>query len=86
MNTSTSSGMFDEEYLTLERAMHGDSIFVKWREIRAITGTLHQDNPQSPPEIIEGACTLYLEGELGFIVNHTADHVAAMIRERQTKQ
>lgn len=76
--------MFDEEYLTLERAFFGDTVHVRWREIRAISGTIGQDAAQQP-EVVEGSCTLYLEGELGFAVNHSASEVIDMIKSKQVK-
>lgn len=75
--------MFDQEYLTLERAFFGDTIHVRWSEIRAISGTIGGDPQGGNPEVIEGSCTLYLEGELGFAVNHSASDVIEMIRSKQ---
>ena len=67
---------WDSDYLTLERSMLGDTISVRWREIRAITGCYDGES------IVEGACTIYLEGQLGFNVNHTREEVIKMIRKR----
>lgn len=77
--------MFDEEYLTLERAFFQDTIYVRWREVRAISGTIGGDPAAGTPEVIPGTCTLYLEGELGFAVNHSADEVITMIKSRQVR-
>lgn len=71
---------WDREYLTLERAMLEDTINVRWREIRAITGCYDGN------DIVDGACTLYMEGQLGFNVNHSREEVVAMIMERSALQ
>jgi hypothetical protein len=68
---------FDQDYLTVERAMLEDTINVRWREIRAITGCVDESM-----NVIDGASTLYLEGQLGFQVNHTREEVVAMIKEK----
>lgn len=78
--------IFNRDNLRLERAMTQDIIYVRWRDIRAITGAVIQTTPESAPEVVPGACTLYMEGELGFIVNHTAEEVIGMIEERQVVQ
>lgn len=72
---------WDNDYLTLERAMTEDKISVRWREIRAITGAVDEKL-----QVIDGACTLYMEGELGFMVNHTREEIIAMVNERLTPQ
>ncbi len=69
---------FDQEFLTLERALLEDTINVRWADIRAITGAVDDQM-----QIVEGACTLYLEGQLGFQVNHTREEVVAMIQSRK---
>jgi hypothetical protein len=81
-------GIFERDYLELERAMLGDTISVRWAEIRAITGTVGTSDgkPTGEPIIVEGSCTLYLEGELGFIVNHSREDIIAMVEKRQITQ
>lgn len=77
--------MFDEEYIVVERAFFGDTLYIRWRDIRAISGTVTPPTATSEPEVIEGSCTLYLEGELGFAVNHSSSDVIDMIRVKQVK-
>lgn len=78
------SNVFEDDYLTLERAFFGDTIYIRWREIRAISGTIGQDG-QGQPEVVEGSCTLFLEGELGYAVNCSAGEVIEMIKSKQTR-
>lgn len=71
----------ENDTLVLERALLGDKIYIMASQVRALSGA---PDPQTPPGqvpmMVEGACTVYLEGELGFTVNHTQEEVLDMIR------
>lgn len=77
----------ERDVLMLERAFLGDTIIIRWSQIRAITGAPDPETPQGQvPEVLTGACTIYLEGELGFVVNHSVEEVWGMIIEKQGVQ
>lgn len=73
--------MFKRDFIECERALIQDTIFVRWRDIRALTAGVGEG-----ATAIEGTTTIYMEGELGFIVNHTQAEIIAMIEERQITQ
>lgn len=75
-----------DHFIDVERAMMGDRLKLRTKDIRAITGTISQETPASQPEILEGCSTIYMEGELGFVVNHTVEEVYAMMQEGTTVQ
>lgn len=77
----------ERDILKLERAVLGDTIIIRWAQIRCITGAPDPQTPQGQiPEMIEGACTIYVEGDLGFVVNHSVDEVWAMVLSKQGVQ
>lgn len=73
--------MFDLDFIKCERAMINDTIYIRWRDIRALTQGVGEG---ATP--IDGTCTIYMEGELGFIVNHSQEEVAAMVKAKQVTQ
>jgi hypothetical protein len=79
--------MTERDVLMLRRALLDDVIIIRWSQIRCITGAPDPKTPQGQiPEIIDGACTIYLEGDLGFVVNHTQEEIFQMILEKQGVQ
>lgn len=77
----------ERDILKLERALLGDPVIIRWSQIRAITGAPDPQTPQGQiPEIVEGACTIYIEGELGFVVNNSVEEVWQMILDKQGVQ
>ena len=68
---------FHDQFIQVNRAMFEDAVYVRWNQIRAISGAVNGQ------DLIEGASTLYLEGELGFIVNHTQEEIFQLIAEAQ---
>lgn len=78
--------MFDLDFIAVERTFFGDTIYIRWRDIRAITNAVGAESPNDPPALVEGASTIYMEGELGWSVNHTVEELANIIREKQRKQ
>jgi hypothetical protein len=79
--------MTERDILKLERALLGDTIIIKWNQIRCITGAPDPQTPQGHiPDMVEGACTIYLEGDLGFVVNNSVDEVWQMIIDKQGLQ
>lgn len=77
--------MFDQDFIALERTFFGDTIYVRWADIRAITGAVGAPTPNDAPSLVEGASTIYMEGELGWSVNHTPEEIAAMIKAKQVR-
>ena len=73
--------MFERDFIEVERAMLEDQMNLRWRDIRAISGAV-----DDKMQLIEGACTIYMEGELGFMVNHSREEVIAMIQAKQVMQ
>lgn len=74
----------DQEFITVERCLLGDKITLRWRQIRAISGCPDAQTPPGQiPTMIDGACTIYMEGDLGFAVNHTHEEVMEMIRQKE---
>jgi len=75
---------FEHECIKVTRAFFEDTILIKYKQIRAMSGAIGTPGgPNSDPEVIEGATTIYLEGELGFTVNHTLDEIIDMIAKRE---
>ena len=77
----------ERDILKLERALLGDTIIIRWDQIRCITGAPDPQTPQGQiPQMVEGACTIYVEGDLGFVVNNTVEEIWEMILEKQGVQ
>jgi len=77
-------GFIEQEFITLERALLGDTVRIRWRQIRAMSGAADPLTPPGQvPAMVDGATTVYLEGELGFAVNHTQDEIIGMIAEKE---
>jgi hypothetical protein len=73
--------------LKLERTLLGDAIYIQIDQIRCITGAPDPRTPQGQiPPMLDGACTIYLEGDLGFTVNNTQEEVLGAIRAAQVVQ
>lgn len=73
---------FKKEFIEVERSFFGDKLLIRPDEIRCISGTIGQD-AAGQPEVVEGSCTIYLKGDLGFAVNHTADAILEMVEAAQ---
>ena len=77
----------EKNVLKLERALLGDTIYIRWDQIRCISGAPDPQTPQGQiPPMVQGACTIYLEGDLGFVVNHTQEEIMEMILAKQVTQ
>lgn len=70
--------MFEREFIQVERALLNDTVWIRYNQIRAMSGAVNDKQ-----EVIAGCSTIYLEGELGFIVNHTQEDILEMVRGKE---